>query len=208
MPDARDLCTLAQVIAFAPGYTLGAETDTEAQLATLITEQSREWVEYTGREVKAIGSQPATRVYPIGSWEVDSRELAIHDATTITAINLTDQSGNVLQALDSTAWVTLPRLRDDWEPITSLEFPRYVLTPAGLRRNTLAAVTGTFGFPSLPATVSGAVARLVIWRYLADVTNTGTVFADAASANGSINPAASRAAALDVRERFRRYVLA
>lgn len=198
-----DLCSLEDVLAFAPGYTEGDEPETDVALGMLIGEQSRDFSEYTHRQL-AKGDPGEERTFELGSWECDQRRLLIDDAAQITAITLTDEAGTTLQALDPTAWVTRPRVRQEWEPIVELTFPRYIPLVAWLRPCTLAVITATWGFPAIPVTASKAVARLVLYRYLADVANQGTQFADAAMANGAANPAASRANALDVRDRFRR----
>lgn len=206
-PSGRDLCALADVLALAPAYALGDEPETELILQMLIEEQSRDFLEYTQREITPRSDSPSTRLFPVGWWECEQRRLLIDDAATVTAVVLVDDAGNVLQSLDSTAWTALPRQREDWQPYDELEFPRSVSTPAQLRARSLASVTGQWGFPSIPATVKVAVARFVLYRFLADIQNKGSIFADAADLNGAANPAASRAAALDVRARFARNLI-
>ena len=51
---ARDLCTLADVVRYAPGYTAGDDADTDATLTTLITAVSREVHRAAGRIEKSL----------------------------------------------------------------------------------------------------------------------------------------------------------
>jgi hypothetical protein len=143
----------------------------------------------------------ATRTFPCEWIEVEERELVIGDAAEISAVTITLQDGTLIQTLDSSAWVELERDREDWEPITSLEFPLFVLNAAALSIATLINVTATWGFPSVPDTIRRSVATLVIHRYLNDPAAVGTAFANAANRD-EFNLAGALKVALNTRDRF------
>jgi hypothetical protein len=214
MADARDLCTLAQVVERVPGYTTPGDSDDV--LADFITIESRDFMEATRREITPITPGSSTRVFDVDWIVVEERELMIGDAADVTAVVLKGQDGTVLQTLDSSAWVDLPRVRETWEPITSIYFPPLVTDPVFFSwpattwgphvptesPRLICEVTGTWGFPEIPQTVSRAVAVLVLIRYLNDAAAVGTDLADAAD-RAELNLAGALKAALDTRDRFR-----
>jgi hypothetical protein len=216
MADPRDLCTIDDVAQRVPGYTVGEDTETDATLEDFITIESRDFMETTGREITPISPGSSTRVFDVDWIVVEERELLIGDATDVTAVVLKGQDQTILQTLDSSAWVDLPRVREDWEPVTAIAFPPLVVDPAFFSwpavqwgpyvptesPRLLCEVTGTWGFPSIPQTVTRAVATLVLVRYLNDAAAVGTDFADAAD-RAELNLAGALKAALDVRDRFR-----
>jgi len=72
----RDLCALADVTRLVPGYTAGDDTNTDATLNELITEQSRDAMERCGREFTPIeASQPALRSFDIDETVARRRKL-------------------------------------------------------------------------------------------------------------------------------------
>lgn len=219
MADRRDLCTLADIAERTPGYEIGDDQATDAALADFITKESRDFMEVTRREITSItddGEDGSTRTFDVDWIVVEERELLIGDCAEVTDVVLKGQDGTVLQTLDSTAWVLLPRVREDWEPVTSLLFPAFVTEPAFFSSPAahngpsvpaespllLCEVTGTWGFPSVPDTVKRAVAVIVLLRYLNDAASVGTKLADAAD-RAELNLAGSLKAALDTRDRFR-----
>lgn len=207
-PSGRDLCSLTDVCALVPGYNAGDDTDTDSLLQTLITEQSRDVMERCGREVTPVTSGSSARLFDIDNAFLRRRKLKIGDAATVTAVELQDFQGNTTQTLASTDYTLLPRVREDWQPYGAVWF--IPTTPAlwptfwgggwpisyGVVK-----VTGTWGFPNIPTTLREATARLVIVRYLNDVTSLGTQFANAADRN-EFNVAASIRTALDAIDRF------
>jgi hypothetical protein len=214
--QAGALCTLSDVVRRVPGYSAGDDPEIDAILNELILDESTDWLQETGREILPIGAQPQTRVFELDQFVAEERELQVGDATAITAVVFKRQDGTVIQTLDDTAWVALPRIRPSWQPIRSIEFPAGVTTPAMLPRSSrnllaggnhvhhdeIAEVTGTFGFPEIPKTVRRAVATLVIVRYLNDVASVGTQFAEAAN-RGEFNLGGAQRAALDRRDGMR-----
>lgn len=211
----RDLCTLADIEERTPGYAIGDDEATDAALADFITKESRDFMEATRREITPITAGPSTRVFDVDWIVTEDRELMIGDCAAVTDVELKGQDGTVLQTLDPTAWVLLPRLREDWEPVTSLYFPTLVTDPAFFSSpashygphepsenpRLLCEVTGTWGFPQIPDTVKRAVAVLVLLRYLNDAASVGTKLAEAAD-RAELNLAGSLRAALDTRQRF------
>ena len=216
MADPRDLCTLADVIERVPGYTLGDDPTVDATLADFITIESRDFMEEARREITPIRVGPETRVFDVDWIVVDERELLIGDANDVTAVVLKQQDGTVLQTLGSSGWVDMPRVREDWEPITSIWFPPLVQDPVFFawpastwgphvpieNPRLVCEVTGSWGFPMIPQTVKRAVAVLVLVRYLNDAASVGTELADAAD-RAELNLAGALKAALDTRDRFR-----
>jgi len=215
--DPRDLCTIADVVERVPGYDVGQDTDVDATLQDFVTIESRDFLEATRREITPITPGPdITRVFDVDWIVAEERELMIGDAADTTAVVFKGQDGTVLQTLDSSGWVELPRIREDWEPVTSLYFPPLVNDPAFFafpavqwgpyvpdeNPRLICEVTGTWGFPEIPKTVTRAVATLVLARYLNDAAAVGTALADA-SDRAELNLAGSLKAAFDVRDRFR-----
>jgi hypothetical protein len=209
------LCTLDDVVERTPGYTAGDDTDVDAVLNELIIEESQDFLEVTGREIIA-ANDDAVRVFELDWFVAEERELLIGDAATVTAVDFKQQDGTLVQTLDASAWVKMPRVRKAWQPITSLAFPAGVASPAVLPHrgrnilgggslgdlHELAEVTGTWGYPAIPDTVKRAVATFVLFRYLNDVASAGTQLADLAN-KPEFNLAASLRVALDTRDRMR-----
>lgn len=179
----RDLCSLTDVTALTPGYAAGDDPDTDAILQTLITEQSRDAMERTRREIVAITSGSSARKFDMSMAQMRRRKLPIGDAASITGVALLDGAGNLAQTLtETTDYVLLPRTREDWQPYSTVWFVN--ATPMGWPTYWWGApgtvqVTATWGYPLVPATVKDAVARLTLLRYLNDTAAAGTALADA-----------------------------
>jgi hypothetical protein len=207
----RDLCTLTDVCKLVPGYTAGTDTGTDATLNELITEQSRDAMEACGREFTPVeATQPALRAFDITETVYRTRKLRIGDmAAAPTSLDLYNVDGTLAQSLTSSSYVLLPRVREDWQPYSTVWFRWDASVAATLwgmdgwwRGGGLEArINATWGFPSVPTTVKDAVARLVIVRYLNDAASVGTQFADAAD-RVSFNIAGSVRQALDALDRF------
>lgn len=175
---ARELCVLADVTSYAPGYVTDATTD--ALLNRLITAESRTWHEDTGREFSAIAPAVNTRRFDLGSYREESRKVRIGDASTVSTVKIiaADQTTEVA-TVSSANYVLLERVREEWQPITALWFPPSSPSPATFVWDNVLEVTGTWGFPAIPADVKEGVAAMVIFRYMNDVTTAGTRFAEA-----------------------------
>lgn len=198
----RDLCALADVVKLVPGYTAGSDTNTDAVLNELITEQSRDAMERCGREFKAVeASQPATRSFDFDETTWRRRKVWLGDVASVTSIATVDQQGNAVETITSSNYVMLPRVREDWQPYYGVWFPPRSSTPANIYPGYVMNVSATWGFQSVPTTVKDAVARLVVVRYLNDVTFQGTQFSEAAD-RAAFNIAGSIRQALDALDRF------
>lgn len=199
---ARDLCVLSDVTSYAPGYVTYGPTDTK--LGSLITAVSADIMRDTGREIIQINPAVLTRRFDLGEYEIMNRIVMIGDLaappTTVTVYNL-DQVG-VSTVVVAPAWVALPRVREEWEPITSLYFPPYASgAPLPIVGQVLEVVGSAWGFPAVPADLKEACAATVIFRYLSDVSSTGTQFAEAL-ATASVNVGALFSFARDVVSRY------
>ena len=202
----RDLCSLTDVTALTPGYAAGDDTDTDALLQRLITEQSRDAMERTRREFVAITSGSSARLFDMSEVSFRRRKLQIGDCADVDTVEFLDGTGALVQTLTlTTDYVLLPRVREDWQPYSTVWFVNSVPTvwssnfwnwgaPGTVR------VTGTWGYQAVPATVKDAVARLVCLRYLNDAAAAGTQFADALN-RAEVNLGAWWRQALDALDR-------
>lgn len=204
LPSGHDLCTLADVARYVPGYVPTENTVT--QLAALITSESEAIADETGREIRPADAQPATRLFPIGVDFPRTRRIQVGDMDSVpTAVELLDVDGvTVAATIDQVAYRCLYRNKLQptmpWEPITAIEFPAgRAQTPTFTAGQTL-RVTGTWGFPGIPQFIVEACAKRVILRYASDVAGAGTQLA---SAIAEINLAAMFASARDDVERLK-----
>lgn len=200
---ARDLCTLDDVTKRTPGYSTGDDTETDATLSALITQESRDFVEACGREIVAMSSGP--RTFDLTTSMIERRQLRIGDAAAVAQVELFDYDDSTsLGVIDPSLYVLYPRVRDDWEPIRRIMFPYRPMSSAlMLAPGRTLHVTATWGFPQIPDTVKFAVATFVIFRYINDVAGAGTQLAEAIN-RPDFNLAASLRAAMDVRDRLSR----
>jgi hypothetical protein len=190
---ARELCTLADVTALVPGYV--TDTDTDALLNVLITSESRTAHEVAGREFVALTGN-TTRTFDLDERIVRKRILPVGDLRTLTSVTVKDYGGTTIQSNPSA--VLLPRVRQEWEPITELFVPPSpATTPIEWSESYVLEITGTWGFPSIPVDVVQAVAKMVLVRYLADAAGAGTALADALNEQ-DFNAAVAFASSQDV----------
>lgn len=191
---SRDLCTLADVLGYVPGYQVEQPTDTKLQ--ALITSESRSIHQETGREFRPIGG--ADTRYFLLVHTCRSGVVRIGDATEVEEVTLLDEWRADVGEVDVMQIVTLPSEREEWEPIRRL---RFLPGSTILRPGYTLRVTGTWGFPAIPADIREACAKRVILRYLTDVAAAGTAFADAIR-ESDINFAALFASAQQVVENY------
>jgi hypothetical protein len=182
LPTGIDLCTLAEVISYVPGYT--PEDPTDQTLARLITSESEAILRESNREIVAAKDQPETRSFEIDATAARRRIIHIGDLSTTAGsdftVELLDADEANPETVDNANVRGLYRSKrqqtERWEPVTALEF----LRPAGpLPFGRTMLVTGVWGFPQVPQFIVEACAKRVILRYVSDVASTGTAFADA-----------------------------
>lgn len=181
-PDSRVLCTRADVIRLVPGYSDDPTTD--GVIDDLIQSESQTWLNETGRELVPIAAGSSTRSFDLSWAQCSSRKVLIGDANTVTSVEVFDQAGTSLDTPASGDYVTLPRTRQDWQPIRRVWFPPNSSDPVTLTPGYVIEVTGTWGFPSVPPDVRSAVARMVLVRYVADAAPAGSRLADAINEQG------------------------
>lgn len=174
---SRALCTRGDVMRLVPGYTDDGETD--GALEQLIAAESRTAHADAGREFVTIASA-TTRQFDLGWWNQNMRVVRVGDMTTVTSTTVKDRSGNTVETVASTDRVSLPRIREEWQPITEIWFPSDTATPtSNIKSPNVLEVVGVWGFPVIPDDLRMAVAKMVLVRYLADAANAGTALADA-----------------------------
>ena len=201
---ARDLCTRADVTSYAPGYTSDATTD--ALLDRLITAESDTIHRRTAREFKAISPAVDPRKFDIDDANCRARTIRIGDVSAVTVVKLidTDQT-TTTQTVTTPNYVLLPRVREEWEPYTSIYFPPGSTAASTLTAGAVLEVTGTWGFPAVPDNIREACASFVLFRYVADVAAAGTRFAEALA---EINVGALFAGAMAVVESYQEPLVA
>lgn len=179
---SRALCSRADVSRLVPGYSDAEATD--GVLEDLIAAESQTWLTDTGREFVPVATGSSTRSFDISAPEAYARKLRIGDASTVTAVVIKNQAGTTLETVASGDYVTMPRNRQPWQPITSLYFPPLSSSAASPLWGYVVEVTGTWGFPSVPNDVRMAVARMSLVRYITDATPAGSALADAINEQG------------------------
>jgi hypothetical protein len=153
-PSAPSLVTVAQVRAYLQKPS--GDTAQDSLIADIIVRASQLILDHTGREFVLWdgGSNPRTRVHEIrGYWR--TRVIPVGDmAAAPTAVVVQDEDGVALQTLDvSTDIEARPLVRRSYEPITGLYLRSGVHRMDPYYR---LSVTGTYGFPAVPADVQQA----------------------------------------------------
>lgn len=179
-PTGHDLCSLADVQTYLPGYAANGSTD--AKLAQLITAESQQFAEDAHSEFVATeASQPASRDFDVDLRTRRAYVGALDGAQTLTLALVNDDATTT--AVDSTDITKLwgPRrfAKAAWMPVTQLEIASSALPDVRSCEAQRIRVTATWGFPDVPAFVSEAVAASVVLRYVSDVASAGTDLADA-----------------------------
>src|SRR5215475_6536199 len=181
--DPRALCTLAEAKDWLNVAT--AATAEDSDIETAINNVSQRLHVEAEREFKVAGSNPQTRTFVAGDllradpWYVDgqymgtigppgSRTVRIGDNTTITSVELISPIDwtTSLGVLTTAQYRVLPLVREEWEPITGLEFRSDV---SGFYANVGVKVAGNWGFPSVPGSVKQACLDGVAWTFDRDV---------------------------------------
>lgn len=181
LPGGRDLCELADVLRYVPGYVPEPETDETLQV--LITAESRDIHQLTGREFVAIPDLDP-RLFAIDAYAVQYGSVPIGDCAEVASVAVTAEDGEIVDELADDEFSVLPYVREEWAPIRS------ILVHAASRssligpRPRLLQVSGTWGYPQVPENIRQACAKRVILRYLSDVAAEGTAFSQAVDESG------------------------
>lgn len=181
-PGGRDLCVLADVYKHVPGFDPDdpENASTVDKLADEITSRSRSIHQDTGREFVAIaGNDP--RTFDLTASICQRRSMPVGDIASIVQVELFDFDGTTsLGVVDESLYTGIPRIREEWEPIERLQFPRRPSSnPLLLAPGRTLVITATWGFPEIPADIREACAALVITTMLTDVAQAGTDLSDA-----------------------------
>jgi hypothetical protein len=94
-------------------------------------------------------------------------EIRVGDLASLTSVNVRDRAGTLVEAVALGDIVTLPRNRQEWEPITRLWF----MDTVSLNWNLVIEVTGVWGFPQIPEDVKRAAYEEVAVNLDRDTTN-------------------------------------
>lgn len=201
--DPRALCTVEDVKHLVPGYQFDEEL--VDALIELINELSDDIHTDTGREFVSLdaAADPSARIFDLTAWQVRNRKIRIGDCADVDTVQVVDPDGTLIETINAVDYVLLPRVRGAADPITRLWFPETGVTSpvTSLQTDRALKVTGSWGFPEVPSRLKGAVAKLVIVRYVSDVTDgaSGTEFANAL---GDINIAGLYRSATETIQRF------
>lgn len=178
-PSGRDLCTLADVVAYAPAYTIGDSDAIDAKLQRLITAQSELIMSEYSREI--VGLDSGERAFDVDHRVARTGRLDIGDLSTLSGATVTilDSDGTESETVDNATLVPLygpdRYATAAWEPITGLEFRTALGAPLLLCGQTV-TVEGAWGFPSIPPFAREACCARTIGDYLADIADSGDEF--------------------------------
>jgi hypothetical protein len=127
----------------------------------LINAASASIHQLAGREFKPVGTNPQTRMFDsLRGLAYTEREFSVGDVATVTAVTCNGV------ALASSDWVAIPRVREEWEPITTLRVTasNYTLPTNLYSHYDTFAVTGSFGFPAVPENIKQACrVTVMVW---------------------------------------------
>jgi hypothetical protein len=158
----RALCSLNDVKVYG-GFDLD-DQGLDALLIRLINAASAAIYGVAGREFKPVGINPQTRTFDVPiRWGFDGleREIYVGDLANWTSVSI----GGA--AVSSSNVVGLPRVREEWEPITKLRFSGLVrwCSPALYgSQHAPVAITADWGFPLVPEDIrQGCVVTVMVW---------------------------------------------
>lgn len=199
-----DLCDPDDVYQYAPGFDAddGDNIDTAGVIEALIDAITVETIERTGLEFVAIDPALDPRTFDVGCQLIEHRTLRIGSASAVSSVVQKRNGATVQTFALGTDVVLLPRVRQVWQPYTQLWFPTLTGSPALFIEEDTIEVSATWGYPSVPADIRQACAKLVIVRYLTDVAAAGTALADALTTGGDINIGGLFRSATEVIDRY------
>ena len=101
-----------------------------------------------------------------------------------TLVRILDKDGTARATVAAGDYITYPRIRKPWQPITHLQFTTDVIGPYA---SDVIEVTGVWGFPSVPGTVRQAVLDAVAATYDRQVEHYRTDYGARTGAGGDTN---------------------
>lgn len=204
VPTGLDLCTLADVRALM--QKSGTDVAQDALIASLITRVSTKIMRDTGREFVPGGpdglpATAATRTFEF-PWESTLVNLAPYDLKTVTAVKVdTDQGAGIVLSTDEYRTWPQPARYGTYQALRVQPFSSQL--GRVMWRNRQLAVTGDWGFPSIPPEVTQAAAETVVhW-----ITANPAAHRFAGSPDSGVPPVAPRGypmSALDLLSGFKR----
>ncbi|MFL5954787.1 MAG: hypothetical protein ACJ76I_11845 [Gaiellaceae bacterium] len=162
----RALVTLEEVKAYMPSV-LDDDPSNDPALIGLINSESREIYRGTKREFIAAAQDP--RLYDVTAEIANLGRLHISDATSITTVQVLNPAGQLVATIAAPAYVELPRIREEWEPVTELWFRQDVSSTARLFDGCVVRVDATWGFPAVPDDIKHACKVFVARDFLRDL---------------------------------------
>lgn len=171
LPEAKDWLNIQNI-----------DASNDLDITRVINDISERMQEEAEREFVAAGN-PQTRTFPVvwrgprrpwyvdhtymGDYNPSARTIQVGDLASFTQVQIIDTDWTtVLETVDPASITAHPTVRKSWEPITALEFAS---TVTGLTPGMRVAVTGTFGFPSVPGSIRQACLDAVAWTLDRDV---------------------------------------
>lgn len=140
------------------------EAGDELELAETIDAVSVAVINEAGREFKTYSTTSTeSRLFTVDFDAYWNRSVFIGDLATLNTVEFLDKDGALFATIAAGDIVSYPRNRKPWEPITRLEFTADAVRP--VRYNGSIRVTGTWGFPSVPADIKRAVLEGVVAQY-------------------------------------------
>lgn len=138
------------------------DTADDWRIVRVINDVSDRFTFEAGREFKQVGANGQQRDFELEDWNWRLREVEVGDMSTVTSASLVTYAidGTVADTTLLANLVSQPRVRQAWEPITSLKWPYTIIQPAWLYRAVI-RVTGNWGFPAVPGNVRQAVLNAI-----------------------------------------------
>ena len=131
----------------------GARRDDRGRLRAVVNEAGREFYTTTST---------ATRLFSVDFDSYWNRTVKVGDLADLDSVRLLDRDGTSHATVAAADTIPHPRNRKPWEPITRLEFTADVIQPIS---DGAIEVTGTWGFPLVPADIKRAVLEGVVAEY-------------------------------------------
>lgn len=206
-----DLCSIADV----KRYIGETSDDYDDEIADLVAAASQAFLSRTRRELRPFTANPSTRVFDIDADVIAERSILPGDLASFSNVVIKAPDGTLMQTVDVSTVVGLPRIREPWRPIAELAFLRgltgsAILSVGGSRYGApgyTLEVTGSWGFPQVPADIRREVKKIAAAGLARDVKRTSKTFSEQApgfTAGGSMHefPLSAEQCAARYRDRY------